>query len=121
MLKSIPETVSNWADLVSEKNPMKQTKLYSKDCVLLATFQTLFLGHDGVTEYMISFLNKDRIQCSIIENYTHYDVTKSFHVSSGLYEFTYFENNNKKIVKARYTFVIKNNLIISHHSSVQPS
>ena len=30
-------------------------------------------------------------------------------------------NNNKKIVKARYTFVIKNNLIISHHSSVQPS
>ena len=121
MLKSIPETVSNWADLVSEKNPMKQTNLYSKDCVLLATFQTLFLGHDGVTEYMISFLNKDQIQCSIIENYTHYDDTKSFHVSSGLYEFSYFENNNKKVVKARYTFVIKNNLIISHHSSVQPS
>ena len=27
----------------------------------------------------------------------------------------------KKTVKARYTFVIKNNLIISHHSSVQPN
>ena len=52
MLKSIPETVSNWADLVSEKNPMKQTKLYSK-IVFVATFQTLFLGHDGVTDYVL--------------------------------------------------------------------
>jgi len=89
--------------------------------VLLATFQTLFLGHDGVMEYMISFLNKEGIQCEIIDNYTHKDDSGKFQISTGLYEFYYIESGFKKTVKARYTFVIKNDLIISHHSSVQPN
>ena len=121
MKKSIPKTVSLWAKTVSERNPEKQTQLYSKNSVLLATFQTLFLGHDGVTEYMISFLNKESIECQIIDNYTHNDESGNFEVASGLYEFTYIQFGEKKVVKARYTFVIKNDLILSHHSSIQPS
>ncbi len=121
MKKSIPRIVSLWVKTVSERNPEKQTQLYSKNSVLLATFQTLFIGHEGVTEYMIGFLNKEAIECQIIDNYTHNDESGKFEVSSGLYEFSYLESGEKKVVKARYTFVIKNNLIISHHSSVQPN
>ena len=121
MKKSIPKTVSIWAKTVSERNPKKQTQLYSKNSVLLATFQTLFLGHEGVTEYMIGFLNKESIECQIIDNYTHNDESGNFEVASGLYEFTYMQHGEKKVVKARYTFVIKNDLILSHHSSIQPS
>ena len=121
MIKSLPKIVSLWSRTVSERNPKKQTKLYSKNAVLLATFQTLFLGHEGVMEYMISFLNKEAIECKIIDNYTQKDDLGKFQISSGLYEFYYLESKERKTVKARYTFVIKNNLIISHHSSVQPN
>ena len=121
MIKKLPKIVSLWAEIISERNPKKQTQLYSKNSVLLATFQTIFLGHDGVMEYMISFLNKEGIKCKIIDNYTHKDETGKFQVSSGLYEFYYLESGIKKTVKARYTFVLKNDLIISHHSSIQPS
>ena len=121
MIKSLPKIVSLWVKTVSERNPKKQTQLYSKNAVLLATFQTLFLGHEGVMEYMISFLNKEGIECQIIDNYTQKDDSGKFQISSGLYEFYYLESGIKKTVKARYTFVIKNNLIISHHSSVQPN
>tara|TARA_B100000902_G_scaffold251161_1_gene237672 strand:+ start:369 stop:752 length:384 start_codon:yes stop_codon:yes gene_type:complete len=121
MIKSIPKIVSLWVKTVSERNPKKQTQLYSKSAVLLATFQTLFLGREGVMEYMIGFLNKEGIECQIIDNYTQKDDSGKFQISSGLYEFYYLESGIKKTVKARYTFVVKNNLIISHHSSVQPN
>ena len=49
--------------------------------MILATFQTIFLGHEGVTEYMISFLNKESIECQIIDNYTHNDESGNFEVN----------------------------------------
>ena len=120
MIKSIPKIVNLWSEMVSERNPEKQAKLYSKNSILLATFDSLFLGRDGVMEYMIKFLNKKNIKCRIIDNYTQRDANSNIEVANGIYQFSYIEGEQKKSVQARYTFVIKNNLIISHHSSVDP-
>ena len=120
MIKSIPKIVNLWSEMVSERNPEKQAKLYSKNSILLATFDSLFLGRDGVVEYMIKFLNKKNIKCRIIDNYTQRDTNSNIEVANGIYQFSYVEGEQKKSVQARYTFVIKNNLIISHHSSVDP-
>ena len=62
MSNAIPKIITRWADMISERNPKRQTSLYSKNAILLPTFQNFLLGEDGVMEYMITFLNKKNIK-----------------------------------------------------------
>lgn len=121
MSNAIPKLIAIWAEMISERNPKNQTSLYSKNAILLPTFQNFLLGEDGVMEYMIKFLNKEKIKCKIVKNYTQKNKDSKMQIASGIYEFSYTENSKQKRVKARYTFVIKNNLIICHHSSINPN
>ena len=111
--------LTSWADDVSKRDSRLMTDYYSDNAVLLATFENLLKGPVGIKKYFDSFLAKDRLVCEIIENYFLVNEA-SVQVCSGIYEFSYHEDNIQKKVLARYTFVIKNNKIITHHSSVNP-
>ena len=110
--------VEAWAKEIRKNNVNTMTNFYSKDAILLATYTNIILGQKGIREYFVDFLNKDDLQCKLLSNYTQ-DVGR-FQVSSGLYDFSFKQYGTTKIVHARYSYVIFDNKIINHHSSVLP-
>lgn len=115
----IPEEVQEWADTIQERNPALMVKFYSPKALLLATFESLLVGRQAIYGYFVEFLDKENLQCEILENYTqkfeHVDVC------SGLYAFTFIEDGEEQRVVARYTYCVNNKgKITTHHSSVNP-
>jgi len=109
--------VNSWASSIKFRNPMTMANFYSDDAILLATYSNLLNGKDEILDYFISFLNKEGLECKITEIYT-VQIGNSF-AYSGLYNFSFYDGGQLKIVKARFTYVIKNNQIVMHHSSEQ--
>tara|TARA_R100000664_G_scaffold9501_1_gene15917 strand:- start:5267 stop:5620 length:354 start_codon:yes stop_codon:yes gene_type:complete len=110
--------VNSWASSIQSRNPMTMLDFYSDNAVLLATYSNLLVGKDEILDYFIDFLNKEGLKCTLIDNYTTHIGTSSAY--SGLYNFSFYDQGQFKVVKARYTYVIKNNQIVMHHSSVLP-
>ena len=112
--------VNSWASSIQFRDPMRMLDFYSSDAILLATYSNLLRGKDEILDYFISFLNKEDLKCKITDIYTipmdrYYSLA-----SSGLYNFSFIEDGQLKLVKARFTYVIKDNQIVMHHSSEQP-
>jgi hypothetical protein len=107
-----------WARSISEMNAEKQTSFYSYNAVLLPTFDTIELGVDSIYWYFIEFLNKTNLQCEITFINTH--LSGNVECSTGLYVFSFIEDDRIKEVEARFTFVSTDGKIISHHSSLNP-
>jgi len=120
MTKRVPKIVQKWVDNIKRTDPASQTKFYSKNAILLATFETMLIGREQIIGYMKEFLDKDNMKARILENYTKVDYDKDTKIANGLYEFTYTENGEIQKVVARYTFVINRGRIITQHSSVNP-
>ena len=110
--------VNSWASSIKYRDPMRMLEFYSDNAILLATYSNLLVGKDQILDYFISFLNKEGLKCTITDNYTE-RIGNSF-AYSGLYNFSFYDQGQFKVVKARYTYVIKNNQIVMHHSSEQP-
>ena len=110
--------VNSWASSIQYRDPMRMLAFYSDDAVLLATYSNLLVGKDQILDYFIHFLDKDSLQCTITDNYT----TKigNSYACSGLYNFSFYDQGQFTKVKARYTYVVKDNEIVMHHSSVLP-
>jgi len=112
--------VNSWASSIQYRDPMRMLAFYSDDAVLLATYSNLLRGKDEILDYFISFLNKEDLKCKITDIYTipmdrYYSLA-----SSGLYNFSFYDQGQFTKVKARYTYVVKDNEIVMHHSSVLP-
>jgi hypothetical protein len=120
MTKRVPKIVQKWVDNISNTDPNSQTKFYSKNAILLATFETMLIGQEQIKGYMVEFLDKENMRCRIVENYTKIDYDRDTKIANGLYEFTFTENGEVQKVIARYTFVINRGRIITQHSSVNP-
>ena len=84
MTKRVPKIVQKWADTISQNNPDLQTKFYSKNAILLATFETMLIGRDQIRGYMVEFLDKVNMRCRILENYTKIDYDRDTRIASGL-------------------------------------
>lgn len=120
MTTKIPRIISDWANSISEKNPKKQTIFYSKEAILLATYEPILIGQKEIYEYFVDLLSKPNIKCVISENYSFGNSENN--VSSGLYTFSFKDEiGNTIFVPARYTFVVNRNLIVDHHSSEEPT
>jgi uncharacterized protein (TIGR02246 family) len=121
MTRKIPKIIQNWADSIEQRNPKLMTKFYSQKAILLATYESMLLGRKQIHGYFVEFLNKKAIRCRIRENYTQIDRDRDTRIASGIYEFTFIDDNGRKQrVIARYTYVINSGKIITHHSSVNP-
>lgn len=120
MTTKIPSIISDWARSISERNPKKQVKFYSEDALLLATYEPILLGQKEIFRYFVDLLSKPKISCSITQNYSMGNAVNN--VSSGLYTFSFQDEMGNKIsIPARYTFVVMDNRIVDHHSSVEPT
>ena len=121
MNRRIPRIIQQWADSIALRSPKKMISMYSNNAILLATFEPLIVGKKDILKYFNMFLEKEGIQCKITSNFTQIDKDRDTRIASGLYTFSYIKNGmRKKIVKARYTFVINEGKIINHHSSLVP-
>jgi len=121
MTNRIPNIVKEWCASISDRNPRQQLSFYSKNAVLLATFENLLIGDEELYEYFIEFLDKKDLSCEINENITQIDADRDSVIASGLYTFKFIdEMGERQEVKARYSYVINGGVIINHHSSVQP-
>ena len=121
MNRRIPRIIQQWADSIALRSPKKMISMYSDKAILLATFEPLIVGKKDILKYFNMFLEKEGIQCKITSNLTQIDKDRDTRIASGLYTFSYIKNGiRKKIVKARYTFVINEGKIINHHSSLVP-
>ena len=112
--------INSWAMSISKRDPMLMTSFYSDDACLLATYSNFLNGTREIRDYFQDFLNKQDLKCTITKNVTHLDYDKDTTISNGLYNFSFLENGQLVKVKARYTFVVNRNKIITQHSSVQP-
>jgi len=119
MTRRIPTIVQKWADSISKRNAKNQTLFYSKQALLLATYEPILIGQKEIYKYFVDLLSKKNIRCKINENYSI--ANPEILVASGLYTFSFEDENNQTVnIPARYTFVIYDNQIIDHHSSEQP-
>jgi len=109
----------DWAESISERNAEKQTAFYDYNAVLLPTFNTIEIGVDSIYWYFLEFLNKANLRCEITMIETRID--GDIECSTGLYVFSFIEDDRIKEVEARFTFVSRNKIIISHHSSLNPN
>ena len=114
MTRKVPQIVNEWCASIQDRSPQQQLSFYSKDAVLLATFESMY-------EYFIDFLDKKELRCRIIDNLTMVDVDRDSVIANGLYGFTFTDEEGvEQDVIARYTFVINNGFIITQHSSLNP-
>jgi hypothetical protein len=72
-------------------------------------------------------LKKDRLRCDVAADFSNNlanekacNISFNTIVSNGVYVFSFYENGKLVTQRARYTYVFHNNLIITHHSSVDP-
>ena len=120
MTTKIPIIIQQWANSIANRDAKKQTSFYAKSAILLATYEPILLGQQEIYEYFIELLSNENIRCKITKNYSKGNEKNN--VSSGLYTFSFDdEQGNKVIVPARYTFVVNNNRIVDHHSSEEPN
>ena len=112
--------VNSWAMSISKRDPMLMTSFYSDDACLLATYSNFLHGKDEILDYFISFLDKEDLKCTITFNATQLDYDKDTTIYNGLYYFSFRDQGQMKVVRARYTFVVNLNKIVTHHSSLLP-
>ena len=55
-----------------------------------------------------------------MKNFTQNCTRGGCQIASGLYEFTFDDENGKQSVIARYSYAVNDGLIINHHSSEDP-
>lgn len=119
MTTKIPRIIEDWANSISNADAFQTANFYSKDAILLATYEPILIGRNEIYDYFVDLLSKPNIKCKITQNYSIININDS--ISSGLYTFS-FEDETGDIIEipARYTFVVHNNKIIDHHSSEEP-
>ena len=117
-------TINKWISLVSIQDADEVVNLYADNGLLLGTFSDkIRIGKNKIREYFEYFLAQNpKAKIINIETHTNESDMKVF---SGFYDFEVDDDNQaRKIVSARFTFVFQliNNefKIISHHSSIIP-
>lgn len=122
MKNTPPQILLNWADSIGARNPNIMTSFYTKNSVLLATYEDMCIGIDEIYAYFVEFLDKTGLNCQLLDNINQNDINSNTLISSGTYLFSFYdEEDNLQEVYARYSYVFRNNNIINHHSSLLPS
>jgi len=114
------EALNNWKRNFDSKNLSGIVNSYSPNGILVSTFGDILEGRAKIQEYFIGLFKKDNLMVTYLENpiVTKVDGSTMF---TGIYEFSYTENGKKQSVKARYSFIVKDGLIIKQHSSEVPN
>jgi hypothetical protein len=119
--------LAEWVKYFNNHDVDNITAMYSENAILLPTFELICINEDQIVTYFYNLLKKDRLKCQVVVDFANIQtnkyaefLTKDIIVNNGVYIFSFYENGKFVTQRARYTFVFHNNLIVSHHSSVDP-
>ncbi|MFA5830994.1 MAG: SgcJ/EcaC family oxidoreductase [Candidatus Paceibacterota bacterium] len=122
--KIVSENFKRWNEALLSRDPKKVAGLYTGDATFLPTMSPKFKsGREETEEYFAHFLQKNPTG-TVIEEKIQTLSPKSY-LHSGMYDFEVGADENRQIVKARFTFLWEQNEegkweISHHHSSVKP-
>jgi uncharacterized protein (TIGR02246 family) len=99
------------------------SSLYTKDGVLLATFNDQVVGRKAITNYFDGLTCNDELRVQTDEFTSTRDGDVAW--ATGLYTFSFNDDDGQRVeVPARYTFVFEKRKngwkIANHHSSIRP-
>ena len=119
------DLLNSWKKNIDTKNLDGIVNNYSQGAILLATFsEDIIFGSNAIRNYFDNLFKKQNLSVEFI-NPKFIQKFKKVFIVAGTYNFTYTENDIKKIVKARYTFVLEpingELKIAKQHSSVVPN
>ena len=112
-----------WNNALLSGDASKVEMLYAENAILLPTVSNKVRhNHGEIRDYFEHFIQKNPCGNIIEHNIRVFD---NMAINSGVYHFSLdTKDNERSIVKARYTFVYKKFddkwLIIEHHSSAFP-
>jgi len=116
-----------WVKYFNEHDVDSITSMYHENAILLPTFELICTTEDQIVTYFYNLLQKDRLRCDVAAdfsnqpaNYKASTISPNTVISNGVYVFSFYENGKLVTQRARFTYVFHNNLIITHHSSVDP-
>ena len=124
--------ISEWATDISLREPKRMLSYYSQDAILLPTYDDICIGKSEILEYFVEFLDKPNLNCKITSAFIQSNIVYLHQaiatiggvviVCSGTYTFTFDDPDSRtaQSVDARFSYVIHNDMIINHHSSVMP-
>ncbi len=124
-IKKIAEiNFSHWNEALSTGDPAKVAEFYAENATFLPTVSGEFeRGPAGAQNYFEHFLKK-RPSGEIVQEEIQV-LGPDCYLHSGMYNFEVGPDNHRQNVKARFTFVWRQDpqgewRIIHHHSSVRP-
>jgi hypothetical protein len=124
---SVQSLLNEWIYYFNTHDIDSITAMYSEDAILLPTFELICINEDQIATYFFNLLKKDRLNCQLVVDFANIQknpycefLTADTIVNNGVYIFSFYENGKFVTQRARYTFVFHKNLIVSHHSSVDP-
>lgn len=111
--------IDAWLKAVNARSVDAVCKLYASDAILLPTLSSDVCDTpQQIRVYFEYFLEhielKAELQSCYVQQYSE------IKIDSGIYLFTWNEGNRSTSTRARFTFVIRNGLIVEHHSSLMP-
>ena len=115
------EVLNDWKKNFDSKNLDGIVNNYSQDGILVSTFGDILVGRESIKEYFVGLFKKDKLGVVYLDEPQIVNLNGSITLT-GLYEFSYSENDKITNVKSRYSFICKKingkNYIIKQHSSV---
>lgn len=113
--------IDDWLEAVNARAVDRVCALYARDAILLPTLSDVICDSpERIEEYFASFLARPKLAARLSSCYVQeYSEIK---IDSGIYEFEWEEEDSglKRSARARFTFVIRDGLIVEHHSSMAP-
>lgn len=118
-----------WASALNAHSVPEISALYDDTALLYATFSTVLHTPADIRTYFHKLFRRDKLRVSLNEVSTRLYADARFGINSGLYTFSYVEDDAEAIkvvsIPARFTFVFSRDAagrmrILEHHSSVDP-
>jgi hypothetical protein len=113
------DVLKQWKQNFDSKNLDGIVNTYSPKGILVSTFGDILEGREPIKKYFVGLFKKDNLSVTYLDNpiETKIDGSTMF---TGIYEFSYTENNQRQSVKARYSIITKDGQITNQHSSEVP-
>lgn len=109
--------LDNWVDSINKGDLDKLCTLYSPKAVLIpSTTNIVKQSPNDIRDYFATALQKEKLTANLLSCNTLYE--NGHQIYRGNYAFTWYEEGRLRSVKAQYSFVIDNEKIIVHHSSL---
>lgn len=113
--------IDQWLRGVNAHSIEEVCALYDPEAILLPTLSGVICDSPAqIRNYFESFLRRPKLSATLTSCYVQqYSEIK---IDSGIYQFEWEDRTSGTVssTSARFTFVIRNHLIVEHHSSMTP-